>query len=146
MPYPDLVNYETEQNYREHFERVYCRGALTCFDGVSVRFYKGDFDHCFFESSQRNGVKDTFSILRSERIDWIKAALQDGQADLFIGYDNKRRRLAHDRRVALVMGNYVVIIRFTGTAQARFVTAYVADSHRTLQKIRSGTRWPSPSA
>jgi len=143
--YPPLVHYETEQEYRSHFERVYCRGTLTCFDGIAVRFQKRDFDHCFFESSTRDGVKDKFSTLRAERTDWIKGALQDDQADLFVGWDSTRRRYDHGRRVTLVMGNYVVVIRITGSKKARFVTAFVADSPRTLNRIHASPRWTAPS-
>ena len=141
MPYPPLLRFETEWEYRLHFEQVYCRGALATFDGIAVRFEKKDFDHCFYESSNRNGVKDRFSTLRAERMDWIKTALQDDQAGLFVGWDSRRRRYDHGRRVALVMGNYVVVIRITGPMKARFVTAFVADSQRTLDKIRRSPRW-----
>jgi len=141
VAYPPLVQYATEQDYRSHFERLYCCGALQCFDGIAVRFRKTDFDHCFFESSNRDGVKDEFSTLRAERIDWIQAALQDGQADLFVGWDGKKRRYDPGRRVTLVMGNYVVVIRLTGQQKARFVTAFVADSQRTLNRIKKGPRW-----
>jgi hypothetical protein len=44
------------------------------------------FDHAFFEwSERRGGPKDTFSADRARRIDWIAAALQDAEAELFVG-------------------------------------------------------------
>lgn len=147
MPYPPLVHYETVQEYRLHFERVYCAAPLSCFDGIAVRFQKKDFDHCFFESSKRDGVKDSFSSLRAERIDWINSALQDGNALLFVGWDRKKRRYDHARRVALVMGNYVVVIRLMDDPRkARFVTAFVADSKRTLNRIKTSKKWKPPGA
>lgn len=141
MGYPALVLYQTEQEYRIHFERMYCRGELQCFEGIMVRFRKKDFAHCFFESSNRDGVKDQFSRQRAERIDWIKAALQDGQADIFVGWDRSKRRYDHSRRVTLVMGDYVVVIRLTGQKKAVFVTAFVADSAMTLDRIKGSPRW-----
>ena len=146
MAYPPLVQYATEQEYRSHFERAYCCGAILCFDGIAVRFEKKDFDHCFFESGNRNGIKDQFSTLRAERIDWIKAALQDAQADLFVGWDSKRRRYDHGHRVTLVMGNYVVVIRIASGKKARFATAFVADSQRTLDRIRRSPKWTPTGA
>jgi hypothetical protein len=147
VAYPPLVHYETVQEYRVHFERVYCAGPVSCFDGIVLRFQKKDFDHCFFESGNRDGVKDTFSTLRAERIDWIKTALQDGDALLFVGWDRNKRRYDHDRRVALVMGNYVVVIRLMkDQKKARFVTAFVADSDRTLNRIKRGKKWTAPRA
>jgi hypothetical protein len=111
------------------------------FDGIEVRFRRRDFDHCFFESTNRDGIKDSFSQPRSERIDWIRAALEDDQADLYQGWDNVRRRVDPSRRVCVVETNYVVVIALTDATNADFRTAFVADSGRTLQMIRNSPRW-----
>lgn len=140
MDYPPHVAYVTEAEYRIHFERVYCQGPIETFDGIQVRFRKMQFDHAFFESKKTKD--DTFSHTRAERIDWIKAALLDKGADLRIGWDNQIRRPARDRRVAIVKGNYVLIIRLVGDKKsAEFVTAFVADTE-TIQKIRKSSKWP----
>lgn len=55
---------------------------------------------------------------------WIKETLQDKTAILKKGWDKKKKKYYQDRRVAIVKGNYVVIIRFTGKLKAKFVTAY----------------------
>jgi len=137
LAYPPLVQYQTELEYRRHFEHVYCCGPIQTFDGIEVRFRKSMFDHCFFESVYSKD--DTFSPRRAERVDWIKAALEDPGAELRMGWDNKKKRPANDRRVAIVMGDYVVIIRIRG-AKADFITAYVATG-RTIGKIRSHPLW-----
>lgn len=141
MSYPPLVLHHSEAEYRAHFERVYCRGPITTFDNIKVRFRKDQFDHCFFESTRRNRVKDQFSTLRASRIDWIKATLQDPNADFYVGWDSKRKCYDDSHRVAVVVGNYVVIIRLTKPGMAKFVTAYVADSESTIDRIRQGPRW-----
>lgn len=141
MAYPSLVSYRTIDEYRFHFERVYCKGPVTTFDGISVRFRKNQFDHCFHESSRRNNEKDTFSILRAERIDWIKAALEDPNAELHVGWDGKKKQYDCSHRVALVSGDYVVVIRLGKNQKAQFVTAYVADSSNTLAKIKGSPKW-----
>ena len=138
MAYPPLVQYQTELDYRRHFERVYCRGTIQTFDGIEVRFRKRMFDHCFFESVTTKD--DTFSTRRAERIDWIKAALQDASAELRLGWDNKKKRAANDRRVVIVVGNYVVIIRLYRADRAEFVTAFVA-TQRTIRQIRTNPFW-----
>jgi hypothetical protein len=130
--------------YRAHYERVYCQGTITTFDGIAVRFRKSRFDHCFYESTQRNQMKDAFSILRAKRIDWITAALQDANAELHVGWDGKKKRYDRDHRVALVAGDYVVVIRLSGSLTAQFVTAYVADSPSTLAKIKGSPKWGPP--
>lgn len=137
LDYPPLVQYSSEQQYRTHFERVYCRGAIATFDGVAVRFRKTQFFHCFFESLVAKD--DTFSQKRAERVDWIKATLQDPTAELRVGWDNQKKRPAKDRRVAIVRGNYVVIIRLRGR-KADFVTAFVAEG-RSIAKIRTNPLW-----
>ena len=74
-------------------------------------------------------------------MDWIKAALQDSNSDRYIGWDNRRKRYITSRRVAVVMKNYVVIIGLTGVKKADFVTAFVANTKRTLQKIKNSPSW-----
>lgn len=142
MSYPPLVYYQSTEEYLAHYERVYCRAPVISFDGIEVRFRKSRFRHIFFESSRRDEKKDIFSIQRSERIDWIKAALRDSAAELYVGWDKKGRRYDPSHRVAVAVGNYVVIIRLSSPRAAEFVTAFVADSASTIAKIRSGPIWP----
>ncbi len=91
MQYPPLVRYESEAQYRKHFEQAYCSGEILTFDNMPVRFKKLDFDHAFYES--RKTKDDTFSLKRAERIDWIKAALEDPNSERYVGWDNKRKKL-----------------------------------------------------
>jgi len=107
MIYPSLVYYQTIAEYRSHYKRVYCQKPIKTFDEIAVRFRNDIFDHCFFESTQRNQVKDVFSNTRAERMDWIKAALQDSAAKLYVGWDGKRKRYDKNRRVVLVVANYI---------------------------------------
>lgn len=144
MAYPPLVIFETEAEYFAHYEKVYCSGPIITFDQIAVRFRKSRFNHCFYESTHRNMIKDQFSRLRAERIDWIKAALEDPNADLYIGWDGKKKRYDNSHRVALVVIDYVVVIRITDKQSAEFVTAYVADSQSTLAKIKGSPKWTPP--
>ena len=139
MPYPPLVKYDSESDYRSHFERVYCRGPIITHDGIPVHFKKADFNHAFFESV--NSKDDTFSPLRAERIDWIKAALQDPKNSMHIGWNKKKKRYANNRRVTLAQGNYVVVIALSRRGNGFFNTAFVANSHYTLSKIQQSPAW-----
>ncbi len=58
MPYPPLAHYESESQYRAHFEEIYCVENIMTFDGIPVRFKKRDFDHAFYESTAAKD--DTF--------------------------------------------------------------------------------------
>ena len=142
-----LLQLQSMTRYRTHFERVFCQGPVRTFDGIEVRFRKTDFDHCCFESSKQDGTKDTFSQKRAERLDWIKAALEDENAERYQGWDKHQKRYDPKRRVTLVMGDYVVVITLTGQNRADFVTAYVADTpappgrESTVDKIRKGPKW-----
>lgn len=140
MSYPALVVYPNESDYQNHFEQVYCRGPVVTFDGIPIRFQKRNFTHAFFESVKSKD--DTFSWKRAERIDWIKAALQDSQSARYLGWDNKKKRHDGSRRVTVVMGNYVVVIGLSKQRdKGRFITAFVADSDRTIKKIQNGPKW-----
>ena len=147
MDYPPLVSYASPNAYLTHFEHVYCKGVIFTFDHIAVRFRKSSFRHCFFESSLRNKVKDKFSQKRAERIDWIKVALEDPNAELYVGWDKKRKQYDNTRRVTLANGVYVVVIHLKTPVTADFVTAYVADATTsgkqlsTVQKIKSSPKW-----
>lgn len=147
MAYPPLLSLADIEAYRSCFVNSYCRGAIQTFDGIDVRFRKRDFEHCCFESSQRDKRKDYFSLRRAERLDWIKAALQDPNSERYQGWDNKNKRYDPKRRVTLVMGNYIVVIAIKQANRADFVTAYVADTPSrpgcpsTVDRIRSSPKW-----
>lgn len=143
-----MLNLANEAEYRAHFESIYCQGPIRTFDGIEVRFRKSDFDHCCFESSRRDAVKDRFSAKRAKRLNWIKAALEDANSECYQGWDKKRKRHDPRRRVALVMGNYVVVIAIKRQNRADFVTAYLADTpggsgrRSTRDLIRMSPKWP----
>jgi hypothetical protein len=147
VAYPILLDLGDMATYRTHFEITYCRAPIKTFDGIQVRFRKRDFDHCCFESSRRDGVKDRFSLPRARRLNWIRAALQDPNSERYQGWDKRRKRYDRRRRVVVVMGNYVVVIALKRRGWADFVTAYVADTPAvpgrlsTVDMIRKGPRW-----
>ncbi|MCC7355068.1 MAG: hypothetical protein IT330_15090 [Anaerolineae bacterium] len=140
---PDLVHYATEAAYRQHYETYYCQARIYTFDGMRVYFPKSQFDDAFYESASRAARdKSLFSWNRAERIDWIRAALQDRTAELYAGWDREEKRINWKRRIVLVYGNYVVVLNLVPKKHtATFITAYVADP-TTIQKIRNGPRWP----
>ena len=74
-------------------------------------------------------------------MDWIKAALQDPGAERYMGWDRKKKKHNPSRRVCVVKDNYVVVIALKKKGGADFITAYVADSGRTLNMIRKSPLW-----
>jgi len=139
VEYPPLVLYATEDEYRRHFHDNYCTAPINTFDGIQVRLQKHQFDHCFFESTFHKD--DTFSRMRAERIDWIRATLQDANAELYVGWDNKSKRTVEGRRVAVVHGDYVVVIQLLRDKRAVLVTAFVDKNGRAVAKIRTNPIW-----
>lgn len=138
-----LLTLADEAAYRQHFERTYCRGVIATHEGIRVYFRKEDFDHAFFESSGRRGENDIFSPVRAERMDWIAVALADPTAPCFQGWVKKTKSYNATRRVAVVMGNFVVVIaigrRKDNVLKANFVTCYCADN--SIGKILASPRW-----
>ncbi|MFA4980074.1 MAG: hypothetical protein WC589_21345 [Sphingobacterium sp.] len=115
----------SEAQLREIWKTEYCLKPICTLDKVEVRFYEDMFDHAFFESANREEKdKSILSYNRLEKIYWIKEALTDPDAIHKQGWDNTNKCYFADRRIAIVKGNYVVIIRFTKKLKAKFVTAY----------------------
>ena len=115
----------TEEELREIWKTEYCNAPIVTFDGISVKFYEDKFNHLFYESENRKlKDKSILSYNRLEKIYWIKDTLQDATAILKKGWDTENKEYFKNRRLAIVKGNYVVIIRFTGKLKASIVTAY----------------------
>lgn len=129
MEYKKIKSYNfSEEELREIWRQEYCVQDILTFDGVSVRCYEDMFDHVFYESAHRKAKdKSILSYARLEKIYWIKDTLKDPDAILKKGWDNENKKDFEDRRVAVVKGNYVVIIRFTGMLKAKLVSAYEKD-------------------
>lgn len=139
---PPLVKYESIQEYKKHFINKYCKEVIKTFDNFEVKFYDDMFEHAFFESSDRRGSKDIFSLKRAERIDWIEDVLKDKDAEIYMGYDSKSKRNDWNRRVTIINeDNYVVVIQIIKDKKAKFITAYVADSPNTAIAIRKNPKW-----
>src|SRR5439155_7078134 len=126
MVYRPRVRYASEAEYRDHFERVYCKAPIATHDGIEVRFKLSQFKHAFYEGDFKSG----FSKERAERIDWIGEALRDDKLRLYMGWDSSRRTFHQRRRVSIAGGNYVVIIEIDAKDKkvALFITAYDAAS------------------
>ncbi|QEG34861.1 hypothetical protein Pr1d_21490 [Bythopirellula goksoeyrii] len=139
MAVPCFLNLTDETCYRTHFENNYCKAPIMTYDGIAVRFRKKDFDHCCFQSSLRNSDKDTFSIPRAIRLDWIRFVLQNRDAPKYQGWNKKKRCHDPDRRVALE-GNYIVVIAMISDTKANFITAYPAEQY-AINLVKKGPKW-----
>jgi hypothetical protein len=126
MAYKKIKSYElSEIELRQKWKEEYCTNDIYTFDKVLVNFYEDMFDHVFYESENRiEKDKSILSLNRLEKMLWIKEVLQDESAILKKGWDTINKEYFKNRRVAIVKGNYVVIIRFTGLLKAKLVTAY----------------------
>lgn len=134
----------TIEELREIWRIEYCFPVdpVYTFDGVLVKFFEDMFDHAFFESDNwKYKDKSLLSLNRCSKMLWIKATLRDPEAKLKQGYDKKTKTYSDDRRVALVKGNYVVIIRFVRNKEAKFITAFDIDSDEILGKFIDGPEW-----
>ena len=144
MSKPALVHYATPAEYKQHYEKHYCRGKIVTFDSIRVYFKPTKFGHVFYESTARDGKKDVFSKIRAERIDWIKATLENPDAELYQGWNKKDKVVEPNRRVSVVYEEFVVIIEVKKddsgkVIKAEFVTAYVADN--SINEIRKSPKW-----
>jgi hypothetical protein len=140
---PPFLTLADEAAYRQHFLDNFVRGDVRTHHGVRVHFKGTDFDHAFFESTQRNGVKDQFSQDRSQRMSWIAHTLADPNADWYQGWVRARKTYDTTRSVAVACGDFVVVLKFRarrdGQVVANFVTCYFADN--SIGKIRQSPIW-----
>jgi len=140
---PPFLKLPDQAAYRAHYERTLCRGGIITHDGIPVFFNKKTFDHAFFESSDRRGAKDKFSLERAMRMDWIPAALADPNAECFQGWDRKKKYHDPTRRVAVVVDDFVIVIGISlnrrGKLKANFITCYRADN--SIERIRQSPPW-----
>jgi len=143
MGLPELLKYNSEDEYFNHYEREYCRKVVITFDNIRVYFGKNKFHHAFYESSRRDGNKDTFSLIRARRMNWIRKTLEHQKSKIFQGWGNKKNRYDPSRRVCIVYGDFVVIIAMklkkNGTPAANFITCYKANN--SIGKIRKSPAW-----
>ncbi len=141
MGYPPFRKFKDAAECEQYYKVKYCATKITTFDNIRVFFPAGSFKHAFYKSTNRKiSNKDLFAQDRAERIDWIIFALQDTNAELFCGWDNKKKKIDENRRVAVVIDNYVVVILLRNSSKAIFITAFVADQD-TISKIKLGKPW-----
>lgn len=140
---PPLRSFKSEKECRQYFEEKYCQEDLLTFDNILVRFYPEKFNDAFFESqNKKKRDKSVFSFKRAERIDWIEYVLKDPLTELYFGWDRDKKKINRDRRVAIISPeNYVVIVNMLNKKNARFITAYLADSPNTAKNIRNSPKW-----
>jgi hypothetical protein len=144
MDLPPLLHYPSVAEYKRHYERCYQRTAIVTFDGIRVYFASQKFGHAFYENSQRiKGPKDEFSFVRAQRMDWIKATLENPDARIYQGWNNKDKTYEEDRRVSVVYEDFVVVIELSlnkqGELKGNFVTCYVAD--QSIDQISKSPEW-----
>lgn len=133
-----------ENKLRQLWRDEYCypEEPIKTFDDVLVRFFENKFDHCFYESYDRQEQdKSILSLNRLEKMLWIKDTLQDAGAMLKKGWDKKTKSYNNSRRVAFVKDSYVVIIEFTGVKKAVFVTAYELHVDKNIHNIKESPDW-----
>lgn len=145
MALPELLQYETEEEYKQHYIKNYCEACpIYTFDNIPVMFYEDRFGHAFYKRTHKSweAEKDTFSKERGERMDWIKQVLQDPTIIPRKGYDKAKNSYDNSRRVTLLtQENYLVVIFINKQGKGKFVTAYLVDNEEAAEKIRNSPLW-----
>lgn len=132
----------TETELRQLWDDEYCKVNVYTHDGIHVKFYQNMFDHCFYESYDREAKdKSILSLNRLEKMLWIKEALLDKSAVLKKGWDRKTKTYTDDRRLTIVKDNYIVVILIFKDNKARFVTAYEVNDDDNLGLILGSPNW-----
>lgn len=140
--YSDLLNLDSQSDYEELYKLNYCQREIRTHDGHLVKFRPEEFNHAFFcNADRRTGDKSIFSTDRAKRIMWIEKVLKDPSLCIYAGWDSKKKRYDHSRRVTLVTSDgYVVVLR-VGKGCLIFVTAYIIDDPKVKTLIMSSPIW-----
>lgn len=129
----------SEDDLRELWRVNYCLEPIITFDRMVIRFYEDMFDHAFYESeNHKEKDKSLLSLNRCEKMLWIKDTLQDPTALIKQGWLKDKKQHTNSRRVAMVKGNYIVIIQIINSEKARFITAYQIEN---LRKFLNSPDW-----
>ncbi len=142
---PEILNLLNEEAYKNYYVENYCNKCpIFTFDGIPVMFYPEKFEHAFYKRSKATwkAKKSLFDVSRAERMDWIKAVLQDPQIIPKKGFDKARDSYDNKRRVTFLNEeNYLVVIELDKKGKGIFVTAYLVDNENAAEKIRSSPNW-----
>ncbi|MGV0005172.1 MAG: hypothetical protein ACNYPG_00820 [Candidatus Porifericomitaceae bacterium WSBS_2022_MAG_OTU9] len=145
---PELVYYQSEQEYRNHYRHTLVNNVISTHDGIRVYFSMDSFNHAFYKSKYGGESRNVFQESRAVRIDWIRPSLEDGEAMLFQGWDNKAETYNPTRIVSLAYGNFVVVTQCRLKGQnlvAKFITCYDADDYPVI-KIKKSPKWTRAAA
>lgn len=133
----------TDADYKLYWESVVCASPVTTVHGVKVFFQRNRFEHAFFESPMRNGIKGTVcSTERVQRMSWIRAALTDPASDWRTGWNKSLGQADRSRAVCITDEDFVIVIGMHATdpARANFMSCYRAD--QSIGRIRCMPCWP----
>jgi hypothetical protein len=140
---PLLLKLADEAAYRAHYEASYVRARVSTHHGIPFYFHRDKFDHAFFEATNRDGVKNQFSLPRAQRMDWIAETLREPNADWYQGWVKHKKHYDVTCPVSVAYGDFVVIIRLSkkrdASLKANFITCYDADN--SIGKIRQSPIW-----
>ncbi len=103
----------------------------------------------WLEREKRDTLKSAIKALKKKHhytveIKWV---LKNPNAQLYKGYNHKTKRYDANRRLALCVDDYVVVVEFTKVrTKAKFITAYVADGingkgEKAIDLIKGGESW-----
>lgn len=145
MSLPELRKFADEQECKQYYIENYCHNTeIKTFDGIRVKFYEETFEHAFYIRTRKSwsAPKDKYSEERGERIDWIKAILEDPDIAPRKGYDKAKKSYDNSRRVVFwAPNNYVVVIYINKKGEGKFVTAFLVDNQDTATKIANSPIW-----
>lgn len=133
-----LLELASEAEYRTVFATEVCREMLQVGE-LKIYFSPRTFGHAFFESSNRDGVKDEFSPARAQRMLWIREVLTDPTSEWYVGWNKSKKCYDSKRAVCVNCGDFVVVLGVRKWPKMEFMTCYVADN--SIGLIKKSPEW-----
>lgn len=143
MVLSNTMELESENAYLDYFVKNFIKQSIYTHDGIRIHFRKGHFYHAFFESTISH--KDCFSFNRARHMPEILTILQSPAATCHCGWNNKERRHDPHRRVAYLLGTFLVVIilnrnKSNGKLSGDFLTCFEADEF-TFKRVKQDPLW-----
>lgn len=140
---PPFLILSNISEYQDYYMQSYCVKPVITHDSIPVYFEYDSFNHICYESSNRDGNKDTFSTARAKRLPWIKHTLESPKSILYQGWNWRSNAYDPTRRVAHLYENFVVVIllrmKKNGTLKGELLTCY--DANNSICKISNSPLW-----
>ncbi|NVP17561.1 hypothetical protein HUU51_02480 [Candidatus Gracilibacteria bacterium] len=131
--FPNLIEFETEQEYKELFISEYIEKEFKTHDGIIIKVQEGHFEHIFYRDKGTPNVY--FDKWLARRILFLRPIVENvtGNIEIYDGPNFKSKR--DERSYIYVYGKICIFLGKMGNGNFFPITAY-QKNNKELERIR----------